>query len=136
MSIHLRREALLIAIVCFWIALVLGQAPQYNSQLMHRSLTTTTNGTGLFINSVPFSTREYWMRQANLALYQLSGPCPFAAFGSVVVNHTGQTGVGKVVCIGANNRTGGNPINHGNNDWSKLELQLTEKRGNRCYHKL
>ncbi|KAK8203117.1 guanine deaminase [Phyllosticta capitalensis] len=67
----------------------------------------------LSINSVPFSTRAYWMRQANAALAQLSSPCPFAAFGSVIVNHTAP-GLGELVCIGANsNSQTGNPTMHG-----------------------
>lgn len=66
------------------------------------------------INSIPYSTREYWMQQANEALIALSGPCPFAAFASVIVNHTGQAGLGELVCIGANrNSKTGNPSLHG-----------------------
>ncbi|KAK7532049.1 guanine deaminase [Phyllosticta citribraziliensis] len=67
----------------------------------------------LSINSIPFSTRAYWMRQSNTALAELSSPCPFAAFGSVIVNHTGE-GLGELVCIGANsNSQTGNPSMHG-----------------------
>jgi hypothetical protein len=65
----------------------------------------------LSINGVPFSTRAHWMRQANLAL---NAPCPFAAFGAVIVNHTARTGLGTVVCSGANaNSATGNPTHHG-----------------------
>ncbi|KAL0261386.1 hypothetical protein SLS55_002816 [Diplodia seriata] len=43
----------------------------------------------LSINGIPHSTRAHWMRRANAALADLGGsPCPFAAFGSAVVNHT------------------------------------------------
>ncbi|KAL0943595.1 cytidine and deoxycytidylate deaminase zinc-binding region [Colletotrichum truncatum] len=50
------------------------------------------------------------MRQANLAL---PSPCPFAAFGSVIVNHTAG-GLGELVCSGANNNyLSGNPTLHG-----------------------
>ncbi|KAK3318784.1 guanine deaminase [Apodospora peruviana] len=64
----------------------------------------------LAINSVAPSTRTYWMRQANIAL---GAPCPFAAFGAVVVNHT-VGGLGELVCSGANsNSKTGNPIMHG-----------------------
>jgi len=64
----------------------------------------------LTINGIPFSTRAHWMRQANLAL---GHPCPFAAFGSIIVNHTSD-GLGELVCTGANsNRQTGNPIMHG-----------------------
>ncbi|KAI1381417.1 cytosine deaminase [Hypoxylon crocopeplum] len=65
----------------------------------------------LSINRIPFSTRAYWMRQANLAL---DNPCPFAAFGSVIVNHTGSSGLGELVCTGHNSgSTTGNPTLHG-----------------------
>ncbi|KAK1749804.1 cytidine deaminase-like protein [Echria macrotheca] len=65
----------------------------------------------LTINGIPFSTRAHWMRQANQAL---NAPCPFAAFGSVIVNHTASTGLGTLVCTGANsNSVTGNPTLHG-----------------------
>lgn len=64
------------------------------------------------VNGINFTTRVYWMRQANLAL---PNPCPFAAFGSVIVNHT-TGGLGELVCTGANNNAGtGNPTLHGMN---------------------
>ncbi|KAK4215817.1 guanine deaminase [Rhypophila decipiens] len=66
---------------------------------------------GLTINGIPPSARAYWMRQANIAL---GAPCPFAAFGSVIVNHTANAGLGELVCTGANsNSKTGNPIMHG-----------------------
>lgn len=65
----------------------------------------------LTINGIPPSTRAYWMRQANIAL---GAPCPFAAFGAVIVNHTANAGLGELVCSGANsNSKTGNPIMHG-----------------------
>ncbi|EMR62652.1 putative cytidine and deoxycytidylate deaminase zinc-binding region protein [Eutypa lata UCREL1] len=69
---------------------------------------------GLSINGIPFSTRAYWMRKANQALFDvLADPCPFAAFGTVIVNHT-VDGLGELVCIGANsNSLTGNPTLHG-----------------------
>jgi len=61
-------------------------------------------------DGVSLATRAYWMRQANLAL---PNPCPFAAFGSVVVNHT-AAGLGELICTGANNNSvSGNPTFHG-----------------------
>ncbi|KAI1499452.1 cytidine deaminase-like protein [Biscogniauxia marginata] len=61
-------------------------------------------------NGIPLETRAHWMRQANLVLKM---PCPFAAFGSVVVNHT-KPGLGELVCTGANaRRETGNPTLHG-----------------------
>lgn len=67
----------------------------------------------LAINGIPHSTRAHWMRRANAALADLGSPCPFAAFGSVIVNHTAP-GLGELVCIGANaNSKTGNPTLHG-----------------------
>ncbi|OLN86914.1 Guanine deaminase [Colletotrichum chlorophyti] len=61
-------------------------------------------------DGIDFATRAHWMRQANLAL---PNPCPFGAFGAVVVNHTGG-GLGELVCAGANDGLGsGNPTLHG-----------------------
>ncbi|KAI0843757.1 cytosine deaminase [Hypoxylon sp. FL0890] len=63
------------------------------------------------INGIPSSTRAYWMRQANLALGE---PCPYAAFGTVIVNHTGNSELGELVCAGANSISStGNPTLHG-----------------------
>ncbi|KAI8185601.1 hypothetical protein K4K49_000361 [Colletotrichum sp. SAR 10_70] len=74
-------------------------------QCLPQEWTTWTTDDG-----VDASTRAYWMRQANLAL---PNPCPFAAFGAVVVNHTAG-GLGELVCTGANNNQGsGNPTLHG-----------------------
>lgn len=68
----------------------------------------------LMINGVTFETRAHWMRLANQALGQLSGsPCPFAAFGTVIVNHTGSDS-GELICMGVNeNSNTGNPSSHG-----------------------
>ncbi|KAK4227174.1 cytidine deaminase-like protein [Podospora fimiseda] len=65
----------------------------------------------LTINGISYQTRAYWMRQANLALVH---PCPFGAFGSVIVNHTARNGLGELVCTGRNAvRVGANPVMHG-----------------------
>jgi hypothetical protein len=96
------------------ISLLAAHDLQYDSDFTAPFLDTALNGTGLAINSIPYSTRVHWMREANNALFALSGPCPFAAFGSVIVNHTGTTSLGELVCIGANsNSESGNPIMHG-----------------------
>ncbi|OHX00417.1 cytidine and deoxycytidylate deaminase zinc-binding region [Colletotrichum incanum] len=66
---------------------------------------------GLTINSIPATKRVQYMRKfsrANEALFRQSGPCPFAAFGTIIVNHTSD----EVVCEGANFRTG-DPTIHG-----------------------
>jgi tRNA(Arg) A34 adenosine deaminase TadA len=53
------------------------------------------------------------MRRANQALAELGSPCPFAAFGTVIVNHTGLN-LGDEICIGANSNSRlGNPTLHG-----------------------
>jgi hypothetical protein len=77
---------------------------------------------------IRLATREYWMRRAIGALDEVVGsPCPFAAFGAVIVNHTtsaaavfseddadADAGMGEEVCIGANSVQGlGNPTLHG-----------------------
>lgn len=67
------------------------------------------------INGIPSSTRAHWIRRCNAALAEVpdGSPCPFGAFGSVVVNHTAP-GLGELVCIGANaNSRTGNPTMHG-----------------------
>jgi hypothetical protein len=56
------------------------------------------------------------MRKANSALAELYTPCPFAAFGSVIVNHTDLSHgpFGKLVCYSVNqNAQKGNPTLHG-----------------------
>lgn len=64
-------------------------------------------------SSIPLSTRIHWMRRANAALAELSSPCPFAAFGTAIVNHTAG-GLGELVCIGINsNSLHGDPTLHG-----------------------
>lgn len=79
------------------------------------AVATIANPT-LTINGVSFATRAHWMRLANEALSLIDGStCPFAAFGSVIVNHTQHPdGLGELVCMGANSasRTG-NPSLHG-----------------------
>jgi hypothetical protein len=62
---------------------------------------------------IPLSIRSTWMKRAVQALSDLRSPCPFEAFGAVIVNHTG-TIEGEEVCIGVNGvRTEGNPTLHG-----------------------
>lgn len=71
---------------------------------------------GITADPTPYSTRVHWMRKANEALSLLSGPCPFAAFGTAIVDHTTTTsdGLGELVCIGINqNSKTGNPTLHG-----------------------
>jgi hypothetical protein len=68
----------------------------------------------LMINGITFPTRAHWMRLANEALNEISGsPCPFAAFGTVIVNHTASD-AGELICMGVNeNSKTGNPFLHG-----------------------
>ncbi|KIX93552.1 uncharacterized protein Z520_10730 [Fonsecaea multimorphosa CBS 102226] len=79
-------------------------------------------GSDLGPDPVPSSIRAYWMRRAIAALADINegSPCPFAAFGSVIVNHTasgegdGTDQLGVEVCIGANSLVrDGNPTLHG-----------------------
>ncbi|KAJ7235168.1 cytidine deaminase-like protein [Mycena haematopus] len=75
------------------------------------SLQTVIAAPSLSINSIPFSTRAFWMRQANEVLLTQS-PCPFSAFASVIVNHT-AAGLGQLICTGVNTKNTGNPTLHG-----------------------
>ncbi|KAF3053204.1 hypothetical protein E8E11_011710 [Didymella keratinophila] len=66
------------------------------------------NMSGIVVNGIPSSVREKYVRLVNEALYKQSGPCPFAAYGTIIVNHTSD----EIVCRGANFRTG-DPTIHG-----------------------
>ena len=90
-----------------------------NFAAAHRSgglLETTQqpiSGTGLTVNGIPPSTRAHWMRAANNALVASGSSCPFAAFGTAIVNHT-SSGDGELICIGVNTiADDGNPTLHG-----------------------
>jgi hypothetical protein len=80
---------------------------------------------------ISFETRAHWMRRANLALLELSSPCPFAAFGTVIVNHsdTSTSPLGKEICIGVNqNYKTGNPTLHGKSDQVLHYIPKTSSR--------
>ena len=86
------------------------------SSLAIAHLRHAQNAPGIKADPIAYSTRAFWMRQANEALSLLSGPCPFAAFGTAIVNHTATTsdGLGELICIGINeNAKTGNPTLHG-----------------------
>lgn len=75
---------------------------------------------------IPRHVREFWMREA---IEALGSPCPFEAFGAVIVDHSaGSPGV--LICSGANNIASGNPTLHGEiaaiNNCTSL---LTDPRG-------
>lgn len=75
-------------------------------------LTTQINAT-IETDSIPLSTRVYWMRLANKALSDYGSPCPFASFATAIVNHTENTH-GDLVCVGVNQMSStGNPSFHG-----------------------
>ena len=66
---------------------------------------------------LPLSTRQHWMRLANTAVLHAHTPCPFMAFGTVIVNHTlsfldpTHTHPGTLICTGLNhNNHTANPI--------------------------
>lgn len=69
----------------------------------------------LATTDISLEIRAFWMRQAVSALGAVTSPCPFEAFGSVVVNHTAPPNfVGDLVCIGANQiNVLGDPTLHG-----------------------
>ncbi|KAF1813779.1 cytidine deaminase-like protein [Eremomyces bilateralis CBS 781.70] len=68
-------------------------------------------------SEISFETRAFWIRHANDALrYLTPSPCPFEAFGTVIVNHSStppDSPHGAMVCIGANAIVTGNPTLHG-----------------------
>ncbi|CAJ2510689.1 Uu.00g063140.m01.CDS01 [Anthostomella pinea] len=91
--------------------MLVGAASCHQHHFQHRTDQAPIGELTLSINGVSFETRAHWMRQANLAL---GDSCPFAAFGSVIVNHTANPGVGELVCTGANSHSRtGNPTLHG-----------------------
>lgn len=94
----LHKEFILATLVVFYVQPHLCQSNE------------TTNVTTS--NSIPFSTRAYWMRAANKALSDLDSPCPLYAFATVIVNHTAN-GLGELVCVGINRVSTGNPTMHG-----------------------
>lgn len=105
------------------------------SNALGQALQTVLSSPTLAINGIPYSTRAYWMRRANTALSDLVSPCPFGAFGTVIVNHTDTSGKGDLVCIGANsNAQTGNPTNHGSATftgvWSKTDM--LQRNGCHC----
>ena len=75
--------------------------------------------------------RAFWMRQAIAALLAES-PCPLAAFGSVIVNHTAP-GLGELVCTGVNTKSlTGNPTHHGRSSFACCYPRFTPTDFARC----
>jgi hypothetical protein len=69
------------------------------------------------LNDIPPSTRAHWMRVASSANLAIS-PCPFAPYGTAVVNHTlslsDSSHLGDLICTGVNdNHHSANPTLHG-----------------------
>ncbi len=113
-------KLLSISLICSLSRLITCSSPSYADQLaqdlLKEDVVYTDNR-----SVIPLGVREYWMREANQALFTLQGPCPFQAFGSVIVNHSapGENGLGDLICIGANNNSmTGNPTLHGKQDKS------------------
>lgn len=76
------------------------------------------------------------MRRAISALVELESPCPFAAFGTVIVNHTdtSEGSKGSLVCMGVNqNSQSGNPTWHGKRAFTLDGFRLMCNRGDRSY---
>ncbi|KAK0726511.1 cytidine deaminase-like protein [Apiosordaria backusii] len=64
-------------------------------------------------NTIPLSTREHWIHKSN-TLSLNNHPCPFAPFGTAIVNHTTSNPHGDLICTGSNqNSLTGNPTLHG-----------------------
>jgi hypothetical protein len=119
------RASLVISLLAlFFSSLAQGHAQDPNHHLNSRDDLSSDSA-----DPIPLSTREHWMRRAAGSLADLNNgsPCPFAAFGCVIVNHsavaTGRGGVadvqlglelGSEVCVGANAIVKeGNPTLHG-----------------------
>ncbi|KAK4935327.1 hypothetical protein LTR10_023589 [Elasticomyces elasticus] len=101
----------LTAFLCLWATLLpaLSTAKQSPIHPVGNSAETID----LENDPVSPAIRAHWMRRAISALSELSSPCPFAAFGAVIVNHTASE-EGELVCIGANAvMKDGNPTLHG-----------------------
>ena len=102
----------LVALILVFIFVIPSTCHRHGSH--KRSDQTVLPAPDLTVNGIAFSTRAHWMRVATQALSDLVSPCPFAAFGTAIVNHTSQSGLGELVCIGANNNSEtGNPTLHG-----------------------
>jgi hypothetical protein len=83
-----------------------NQAPLQDSQTSD----TSSNG-------IPSSTRAHWMLIASSANLAIS-PCPFAPYGTAIVNHTlsfsDSKELGELICTGVNdNHHSANPTLHG-----------------------
>lgn len=89
----------------------------HGSSSHQKHLQGSQNHFTLETDEISFESRAYWMRKANAALRELASPCPFAAFGTVIVNHTATSAefpYGKLVCYSVNqNIQEGNPTLHG-----------------------
>ncbi|KAI1174250.1 guanine deaminase [Nemania sp. FL0916] len=117
-------------IISIFVAVVLSLSRQGNAcdYLHHETITpseASQHEVGVadsdqhVIPTIPHSTREHWMRRANRVLSDLVSPCPFAAFASVIVNHTdvSSSPLGRLVCVGVNSASQrGNPTLHGEMD--------------------
>ena len=102
--------SILSLVLLFLIHLTHGSSHQKHSHNSQHHLSLDTD-------SILFETRAHWMRKANAALTELASPCPFAAFGTVIVNHTATSEEfphGKLICYSVNqNQQEGNPTLHG-----------------------
>lgn len=120
--------SILSLVLLFLIHLGHGSSHQKHSHGSQHLLSPETD-------SISFETRAYWMRKANAALTELASPCPFAAFGTVIVNHTATSEElphGKLVCYSVNqNQQEGNPTLHGTSPQRlsrKFEVTSTQSR--------
>jgi hypothetical protein len=116
-----------IAFVALAVSFYFGHSPSLEyAQAHHREVLVQEPGADPKVtgDALPFTTRVHWMRRANAVLSELSSPCPFAAFGSVIVNHSDARGLGDVVCIGLNSMEDGNPTLHGIAFWTAKRRPL------------
>lgn len=107
----LGRLTVLLTVLCYLNLALAHSHHDHTGQHSHQQIIDPdpSNATKL-----PLATRAHWMRVAIQALSDLSSPCPFAAFGTAIVNHTSASPLGDLICIGANsNAETGNPSLHG-----------------------
>ena len=69
-----KMKIFLVALLASLVAIVFSQGLQVPFINSHPLQLPFLNSTGLTVNSVPYSTRLYWMEQANQALFERSGP--------------------------------------------------------------
>ena len=104
-------------------SLLFNQLPLQDSETLNTSS-----------DALPLSTRAHWMQVASSANLAVSA-CPFAPYGTAVVNHTlsssNSSEPGDLICTGVNdNHLSGNPTLHGEMAaFANCSSTLTDPKG-------